>query len=108
MPFGQRFRHHLPHYLLARRRRHRRNRPLSLVDVAPGTTTQVIGFFPGLPPERYAQLRAYGIASGSSVKIIQHEPVTIIQVEFTELALEADIARGVQVAITEPHPEQRL
>lgn len=99
MPFGQRFRHHHPHY--RHLRRHRRNRPVSLVDITPGMTAQVIGFFPGLPAERYAQLRAYGVAPGSSVKIIQHDPVTIIQVEFTELALEADLARGVQVAVDE-------
>jgi Fe2+ transport system protein FeoA len=104
MPFGQRFRHHRPHYRFGRQHR-RRGRPLSLVDIAPGRSAQVIGFYPGLPSDRYAQLRAYGVAPGSSVKIIQHEPVTIIQVEFTELALEADLARGVQVAIIDPLPD---
>lgn len=42
---------------------------------------------------------AYGLHPGQLVKICQQYPVTIIQIDFTELALEWDLAEAVQVDI---------
>lgn len=63
----------------------------------PGTTTRLLGYLPGMPPKRRAQLQAYGLLPGQTLRVIQHNPVTIIQVELTELALETELARSVVV-----------
>ena len=68
-----------------------------LSDVPPGRRTRVIDFLPGLSNDRRAQLQAYGLEPGYYVQVKQHSPVTIIQVDQTELALENDLARQVQV-----------
>lgn len=71
---------------------------LTLADVPPDCQAKVIGFLPGLPRERRAHLQAYGLVPGYWVRVIQQSPVTVVQVEHTELALERELARGVQVA----------
>lgn len=70
----------------------------TLVDVPPGCTMRVKGFLPGLAPERRAHLQAYGLSPGYWVQVIQHSPVTVVRIEHTELALEAGLARQVQVS----------
>jgi Fe2+ transport system protein FeoA len=70
---------------------------LRLSEVPPGRRTRVVDFLPGLPADRRAQLQAYGLAPGYYIRVVQHSPVTIIQVDHTELALEASLARQVQV-----------
>jgi Fe2+ transport system protein FeoA len=52
---------------------------------------------PGLSPERRAHLQAYGLVPGHWVRILQHSPVTIVQIEHLELAMEHGLARQVQV-----------
>lgn len=51
--------------------------------------------------ERADRLRAYGLAAGATIELLQQRPVTVIRVEQTELALEAEIAARVLV---EPSP----
>ena len=68
-----------------------------LSEVPPGRRTRVVDFLPGLPADRRAQLQAYGLAPGYYIQVVQHSPVTIIQVDHTELALETSLARQVQV-----------
>jgi Fe2+ transport system protein FeoA len=50
-----------------------------------------------MPRERRAHLQAYGLVPGHCVRILQHSPVTIVQIEHMELALEGGLARQVQV-----------
>jgi len=69
----------------------------SLVDIPPGGQTRVVGFLAGLSDERKAHLQSYGLTPGTWVRVVQHSPVTVIQVEQLELALESDLARQVQV-----------
>jgi Fe2+ transport system protein FeoA len=69
----------------------------SLADVSPGRWVKVTGFTSHLRHGRRAHLQAYGIVPGYSVKVLQHSPVTVVQVEHFELALEADLARGIRV-----------
>jgi Fe2+ transport system protein FeoA len=42
--------------------------------------------------DRGGRLRAYGLAPGTIIEVIQQRPVTVICVEHTELAIEAEIA----------------
>jgi hypothetical protein len=69
----------------------------TLVDVPPGWQAKVSGFSEGIPAARRVQLQAYGLRPDYWVRVLQHSPVTVIQVEHIELALEADLADGVQV-----------
>jgi Fe2+ transport system protein FeoA len=80
------------------RRRHRQGGGTTLADVPPGQSARVLGFTPGLAPERWMHLQAYGLTPGCMVRVTQHSPVTIVQVEHIELALEGDLARYVRVA----------
>ncbi len=82
---------------------HRRVRPgdrrpaPTLADVPPNTTAVIAGFRPGAPPDRCEQLRAYGLAIGRSVRVVQQSPVTVIEVDHTELGLERDLADQIYV-----------
>jgi len=73
------------------------NTSTTLVDIHPGQQAQLRGFAAGLSSDRFAQLQAYGLPPGRWVRVIQHSPVTIIQVENCELALEADLARQIEM-----------
>ena len=44
-------------------------------------------------------LRAYGLEPGRTVRIEQHAPVTVVRVDQTEVALEADLARLILIGI---------
>jgi hypothetical protein len=62
----------------------------------------VVGFLDGFPADRRAYLQAYGLAKNDWVTVVQHSPVTVIQLEHTELALESDLAGGIQVQQISP------
>jgi len=85
-----------------RRRRRRCHDPLSrircaLADVPPGYQARIEGFTNDIPPDRKEHLQAYGLVPGFWVRVVQQSPVTVIQIEHTELALEAELACEVQV-----------
>jgi Fe2+ transport system protein FeoA len=95
--FGRRFRH-------KNRVRRKRGRAClnceycdTLADAKPGRCLRVRGFLPGLSTERRTHLQAYGVVPGHCVRVLQHSPVTVVQIEYTELALENDMARLIQV-----------
>ena len=69
----------------------------TLAEIIPGGEAKVVGFTNALSAERQAHLQAYGVIAGRVVRVLQHAPVTIIQVENTELALETEMAREIQV-----------
>lgn len=85
------------HFFGRRRRRHCVGVCGSLADVLPGCRACVRGFGPGLPPNRQDHLMAYGVIPGNWVEVIQHSPVTVVQVENTELALEDELASQIEV-----------
>jgi ferrous iron transport protein A len=70
---------------------------LSLADVRPGERARVIAI-DGLGPAEREQLQSYGLLPGRDVRVLQHAPATVIQVDQTELAFEDDIARKIRVA----------
>lgn len=81
-----------------RHRRHRRERQgLTLLDVPPGWQAKVVGFKDGFPSARRAHLLAYGLIPNDWVRVVQHSPVTVIQIDQTELALENSLAAEIEV-----------
>jgi Fe2+ transport system protein FeoA len=53
--------------------------------------------FLSLSAVQVENLQAYGLAPGHLLKVLQHAPVTVIQIGNTELALEAELASQVKV-----------
>jgi Fe2+ transport system protein FeoA len=45
-----------------------------------------------------SRLRAYGIVPGALLEVLQQRPETVVRIERTELALEAELAALVRVA----------
>lgn len=70
----------------------------TLAEVPPGCQARVTGFSSRLSPDRFAYLQAYGLVPGYWVRVIQHSPVVVVQIDHTELALELDLAGSVNVA----------
>jgi Fe2+ transport system protein FeoA len=68
----------------------------TLVQVPPQHEARVTGF-DTLSTKQRTQLQAYGLAPGHWVHVLQHSPTTIVTVENTELAMEPEIAKGIQV-----------
>ena len=89
------------------RRRRRGEVGLTLADVPPGWMAKVAGFAEGFPANRRAQLLAYGLVPDYWVRVMQHSPVTVIQVEHTELALERELAGAVQVQMIQRERTER-
>jgi Fe2+ transport system protein FeoA len=69
----------------------------TLADVPAGCKAKVLGFTQYLPPERLSHFQAFGLVPGQKVRVLQHSPVTVVQIEHTELALERDLAREIQI-----------
>lgn len=51
----------------------------------------------GLPTAQREQLHGYGILPGRVVRVMQRTPVTVVQIEHTELAIETEVAQAVRV-----------
>jgi Fe2+ transport system protein FeoA len=70
--------------------------PRTLTQIAPANWARVVGFdTPAI--EQQTQLQAYGLIAGRMVRVVQHAPVTVVQIDQTELALEGELADGIQV-----------
>ncbi len=69
-----------------------------LADIAPGADARVRAL-DGLDAGLREHLQAYGVAPGRLVRVIQHSPVTVVQVEHTDLAFESHVARGIDVEL---------
>lgn len=71
----------------------------TLENLPVGKAAQVDGFQAGLSSERRTHLQSYGLVPGVWVQVSQHSPVTIVQIEHLELALENDLAEKIRVKI---------
>jgi DtxR family Mn-dependent transcriptional regulator len=49
---------------------------------------------------RLARLSTFGLVPGSFVRLHQRQPAYVVQVDETEVTLEADIAREIIVRVT--------
>jgi len=74
-----------------------RTKGMSLADVPPGCSAMVVGFSADFPPDRRAHLQAYGLVANYWVRVVQHSPVTIVNLDHIELALENELASGIMV-----------
>lgn len=68
-----------------------------LTVVPPGTTVQLAELGSEIDALQREQLLAYGLALGQSVRLLQHQPMTVILADEVELALEAAVARQIWV-----------
>jgi Fe2+ transport system protein FeoA len=75
----------------------RKEQATLLAQIPAGRWAVVSKFLPGMPAERCAQLRAYGLMPGCQVFILQHTPVTVIRIDHLELALENSLVKEIQV-----------
>jgi len=66
-----------------------------LTNFSPGSSARILGFAPDVSSDRKAQLQAYGVVPGNSLWVRQHRPVTVIQIDHTELAFETDLADSI-------------
>jgi len=73
----------------------------TLAHAPPGCRARVKRFAQTTPPQRKAHLQAYGVVPGHTVHVLQHKPVTVIEIDHLELALENELAETVFVSITE-------
>jgi len=68
----------------------------SLSDVARGQRVCVLDL-ERLPAIRRRYLQAFGVTPGATVTVRQQSPLTIFEIDHTELALEHELARAVVV-----------
>jgi Fe2+ transport system protein FeoA len=71
-------------------------RPRTLDEVRPGSMARITRFSVA-PAGWQERLLAHGVAPGCVVRVAQHQPVTIIQIDHTELGFERDLARAIEV-----------
>lgn len=71
---------------------------LTLADIQEGERVRV-SELQHLTISQREQLHSYGVLPGRWVWILQRTPVTVIQVDQTELAFENDIARHIYVML---------
>jgi Fe2+ transport system protein FeoA len=67
---------------------------------------QIAGFSGDLSLHQQEHLQAYGLVMGRRVRVLQHSPVTVVQVEHMEVAMEKELARKVQVMREKPPGER--
>ena len=70
--------------------------PLTLADIPPGMRVRILNM-DDLPDKRRDHLFAFGLTPGQWVEIKQHRPAIVAQVDYTELALEAEDAAKIFV-----------
>jgi Fe2+ transport system protein FeoA len=70
--------------------------PLNLATAPINSSVRVTGFG-NLPQTSLKHLQAYGLLPGRIVTVLACRPMTIIQIEHTELALEKSVAALVVV-----------
>lgn len=67
-----------------------------LTQLNPGEEGRV-AYLSSTSQSRLHKLMAFGIAPGMIVRVHQHYPTVVMECEHTQLAMEADIARDIQV-----------
>ncbi|OGO19058.1 MAG: hypothetical protein A2Z14_16035 [Chloroflexi bacterium RBG_16_48_8] len=78
---------------------------MTLADIPPGMLVRILQM-DKLPVEKRDHLLAFGLAPGRWVEIKQHRPAIVVQVDYTELALEPEVARNILVDT--PVPLRRM
>jgi Fe2+ transport system protein FeoA len=73
----------------------------TLADACPGDQVRIVDLSELSEPTRN-RLLALGLCPGRYIEVIRHSPVTLVRVEHSELALEIETARGVQIEMDIP------
>lgn len=68
----------------------------TLAGALPGGDVAVVGFTDGTAELR-ERLLAYGLIPGQTLRVLAQKPLTVVQVEHTELALERELADCVEI-----------
>ena len=68
----------------------------ALADVPLDRRARVVDMS-GLSAAQREQLHGYGLLPGCVLRVTQRTPVTVVQIEHTELAIETEVARAVRV-----------
>ena len=76
--------------------------PQTVRDLTPGQPAHVTGFSVQLSAERRALLQAYGFVPGYAIRVVQQSPVSVVQLEHAEIALEKDLAGEIFVSEDSP------
>jgi Fe2+ transport system protein FeoA len=71
---------------------------MTLKQTGRGQRVRVAGFHEALSSRHREHLRAYGVEPGGTIRVIQQHPVTVVQVEHTELAVDDRIASHIIVS----------
>jgi len=79
--------------------------PLTMADIPPGMIVRITQM-DKLPVEKRDHLLTFGLTPGRWVEIKQHRPAIVVQVDYTELALESEVARNILVDT--PVPLRRM
>lgn len=69
----------------------------TLLDARPGTMATIAGFSGETLMETRERLLAYGLLPGQTLRILAQKPLTVLQIEHTELALERELAHCVAI-----------
>jgi Fe2+ transport system protein FeoA len=76
-----------------------------LTVAAPGTNVVVARFVPGITAQQLEQLMSYGLEEGRTIHVLRQQPVTVLLIDHTELALEDEVARAIHVLeVDQPPP----
>lgn len=75
-----------------------------LTQLKPGEEGRV-AYLSSTSQSRLHKLMAFGISPGMTVRVHQHYPTVVMECEHTQLAMEADIARDIQVWRSERNRE---
>jgi ferrous iron transport protein A len=73
----------------------------TLVDMRDGETAR-IACVQCTQAARCERLMAYGLAQGQLVTLVQSRPAFVVRVDETELALDTEVARCIQVELRWP------
>jgi Fe2+ transport system protein FeoA len=78
---------------------------LTLAVIPPGMLVRVANM-DKLPVEKRDHLMAFGLTPGRWVEIKQHRPTVVVQVDYTELAIEPEVAS--KISVETPVPIRRV
>ncbi len=77
----------------------------TLLDIAPGQQAEIVGFAADTDADLQERLLAYGLIAGQRVDVLGQKPLTLLQIEHMELALERILAGCIHVkAQSKPRP----
>jgi Fe2+ transport system protein FeoA len=70
----------------------------TLIGARPGSAVRIDGFTAATPADLRERLLAYGLIPGQTLRVLAQKPLTMLQIEHTELALERELAACVAIA----------